>query len=694
MFASNNNTFGEEPAVLVRKACLSYGPNAKILRNLSLTVPQNQIYGLLGPSGCGKTTLLNCIVGRVRLDSGSIFTKAKTTSELGYMPQDLALHRELSIREIFRFYGCMFSMSETKIVQRSRELLQFLELPNDEKVVSALSGGQQRRISFAVALFHDPKLLILDEPTVGLDPLLSQSIWEKLMEMASFGKTIIITTHYIEEARQANMIGMMRKGTILAEAPPAELLAVHNCNYLEDVFLKLCHIHDTTSNPSELARSQTEVEPYRLQEPLKTKEGFFSTSFKAQFMKNLCLLRRNLALTLFIVMLPIVQVGTFNFACGHDPTRLPLAVVNDEFLASGATSCFYKEHDACIFDLNYTHSASCRYLDKLRHRQNELGDLFKLVDYDTLEAGQRAVKRNDAWGLLHIPANFSMDLGARLSKGHNVEEVFLDGSVVDVWLDMSNHVIGYQMKREVVSNFVDAVKELLADCGVDTKYGSIPIKFNEAIYGDNNMPFVNYSSPAILCLCAFYLPAIYIGANIMAEKEGGIIERTLVAGVKTKEIILAHVTIEIGFLTLQTVSLMFVAYVVFHNPFVGDGLSIALLLTCIGINGMMFGLLLSVICSSQTDAAFFGVSTNFLLKFICGLLWPVEGMHGSLRSISMFLPLTLPVEAYRALSIRGWGLTNKVVLAGFASSIGWTLFFIALIIIICRYKRDVWVGKQ
>jgi len=173
-----------------------------------MSVPKGKIYGLLGPSGCGKTTLLSSIVGRSELDSGDIMVKAFKREDIGYMPQDLNLHEHLSIIQTYKFYGRMLNMSTQKILERAKELSALLELPSNNRLVETLSGGQQRRVSLGVALLHNPNILILDEPTVGLDPVLSHSIWEHLISFAKEGKTIIITTHYIEEARQAHTVSI------------------------------------------------------------------------------------------------------------------------------------------------------------------------------------------------------------------------------------------------------------------------------------------------------------------------------------------------------------------------------------------------------------------------------------------------------------------------------------------------------
>lgn len=126
---------------------------------------------------------------------------------VGYMPQEIALYAEFTIKETMMYFGWIFGMKTNDIMERLQFLLNFLDLPSQNRLVKNLSGGQQRRVSFAVALMHDPELLILDEPTVGVDPLLRQSIWNHLVQITKTGqKTVIITTHYIEEARQAHTV--------------------------------------------------------------------------------------------------------------------------------------------------------------------------------------------------------------------------------------------------------------------------------------------------------------------------------------------------------------------------------------------------------------------------------------------------------------------------------------------------------
>ena len=238
----------DDEAVRVEGAVAGYDDKT-ILSGLSMRVKKGSIYALLGPSGCGKTTLLSCILGRKSLDDGEITVFNGVPGDrsiglpgslVGYMPQDICLYMEFTIQETFQYFGRLQKLSADSLEKRQTELLELLELPEPSRRVSALSGGQKRRLSFAVALLHSPKILILDEPTVGVDPVVRARIWSHLQSLTHSGVTIIITTHYIEEARDANMVGIMRNGKLLAQEPPTMLMERHQAQTLEKVFLQLC----------------------------------------------------------------------------------------------------------------------------------------------------------------------------------------------------------------------------------------------------------------------------------------------------------------------------------------------------------------------------------------------------------------------------------------------------------------------
>ncbi|CAN8001715.1 unnamed protein product [Ixodes hexagonus] len=256
-------TAGGRPrlAVDVRGLRISYGRGnnaVETLRGIDLSLPEGKIYGLLGPSGCGKTTLLRCIVGRLKPRQGSVYVFGRRPGQaggyipgpgVGYMPQELTLYPEFSIHETLTYFGRLFRIEAHVLRERTTFLLRFLGLPEKSRLVKNLSGGQKRRVSLAAALIHRPPLLILDEPTVGVDPLLRQSIWHYLITLTHREAiSVIITTHYIEEARLANLVGLMRQGRMLAQASPDTLMHQHSMLTLEDVFLKLCMADNQSNN--------------------------------------------------------------------------------------------------------------------------------------------------------------------------------------------------------------------------------------------------------------------------------------------------------------------------------------------------------------------------------------------------------------------------------------------------------------
>ena len=194
--APGQATMESGDAVIVERAVAGY-KQKKILNGLSMRVRRGTIYALLGPSGCGKTTLLSCILGRKHLRSGeiSVFNGCPGDRSIGlpgglvgYMPQDICLYLEFTIQETFQYFGRLQRLSKDSLEKKQLALLDLLDLPEPSRRVSGLSGGQKRRLSFAVALLHNPKILILDEPTVGVDPVVRARIWSHLQTLTLSGR--------------------------------------------------------------------------------------------------------------------------------------------------------------------------------------------------------------------------------------------------------------------------------------------------------------------------------------------------------------------------------------------------------------------------------------------------------------------------------------------------------------------------
>jgi ABC-2 type transport system ATP-binding protein len=215
------------------------------LDNLSLKIRKGEVYGLLGPNGAGKTTTIRLLCGLVRYGSGEAFVLGNQipdhsiANKIGYMPQETALYKGLSVKQNMEFFGEIYGLSKSKINDRISELLKFIDLEKwKEELVVNLSGGMKHRVSLACALIHEPELLFLDEPTVGVDPELRVSFWEYFNNLKENGITILITTHYMDEAKHCDRIGFMKSGSLIAEGEPAEILNISGKTSLEDAFLE------------------------------------------------------------------------------------------------------------------------------------------------------------------------------------------------------------------------------------------------------------------------------------------------------------------------------------------------------------------------------------------------------------------------------------------------------------------------
>lgn len=212
-----------------------------ILSGVSLDLPAGKIIGLLGPSGAGKTTLIRAIIGRQRLSHGSLEVlgapagSASLRSQIGYMPQSPAAYFDLTVAQNLNYFARMNGQASN-----TTELIEKVGLEKQaNQLVSSLSGGQKSRVSLAIALLGTPKLLVLDEPTVGVDPVLRKQLWELFRELAEAGATLLVSSHVMDEAGRCDELVLIREGRVLAQGSPKELESRTHTDNIEASFLKL-----------------------------------------------------------------------------------------------------------------------------------------------------------------------------------------------------------------------------------------------------------------------------------------------------------------------------------------------------------------------------------------------------------------------------------------------------------------------
>jgi ABC-2 type transport system ATP-binding protein len=219
----------------------------KAVDDLNLSVKKGEIFGFLGPNGAGKTTTIRMLCGILQPTSGMAkvcgFDIVKETeplkSHIGYVSQRFSLYQDLTVYENLYFYTHIYDISRDKAKDRMKEMIKLAGLEGRENTIAYyLSGGLKQRLALVCALVHEPELLILDEPTVGVDPITRKEFWDTLRRLAGEGKSLIVSTHLLDEAYKCDSLGFMHLGRLLAYGTPAELTK-NGKESLENIFVKL-----------------------------------------------------------------------------------------------------------------------------------------------------------------------------------------------------------------------------------------------------------------------------------------------------------------------------------------------------------------------------------------------------------------------------------------------------------------------
>lgn len=215
--------------------------------NISFNVPKGKIYGFLGPNGSGKSTTIRMICGVLPPTDGTVFVlghdvrheREKIKSKIGYMSQKFSLYEDLTVDENLNFYAGIYGLTKKEREERKKYIINMAGLSKRENNITAtLSGGWKQRLALGCALIHNPEILILDEPTAGVDPVSRRIFWEMIYTLASEGITILVTTHYMDEAESCDKLAFIFNSKLITIGTPKELIKREGCKNLEDVFIK------------------------------------------------------------------------------------------------------------------------------------------------------------------------------------------------------------------------------------------------------------------------------------------------------------------------------------------------------------------------------------------------------------------------------------------------------------------------
>ncbi len=244
-----------ESVIVLDQIQKHYG-DLKAVKDISLKIEQGEIYGLLGPNGAGKSTTIKMICGVVKPTAGKGYVLGydvyKNSNEIknsiGYMSQKFSLYEDLTVMENIVFFANIYGINRLETKERIMQIVEMAGLVGREKQLTKnLSGGWKQRLALGCAIIHKPKLLILDEPTAGVDPVSRRLFWEMLFELSKQGITILVTTHYMDEAQSCDRVGFVFSGTKLTEGTPEGIIESYKAKNLEDVFIQLVERETNTS---------------------------------------------------------------------------------------------------------------------------------------------------------------------------------------------------------------------------------------------------------------------------------------------------------------------------------------------------------------------------------------------------------------------------------------------------------------
>ncbi|MDX2279916.1 MAG: ABC transporter ATP-binding protein [Saprospiraceae bacterium] len=237
----------EEHVIFTDKLTKTFGPFTAV-NQISFAVEAGEIFGFLGANGAGKTTALRMLSGLLKPTSGIAMVAGvdvmrhpeQVKRRIGYMSQKFSLYEDLTIRENIRFYGGIYGLSVQNIREKTKKLVDKLELgAHVDSLVLSLPLGWRQKLALSVAMLHEPRIVFLDEPTSGVDPLTRRQFWDLIYEAAADGVTLMVTTHYMEEAEYCNRVSMMVDGKIEALDTPGQLKKTYHATSMDEVFRKL-----------------------------------------------------------------------------------------------------------------------------------------------------------------------------------------------------------------------------------------------------------------------------------------------------------------------------------------------------------------------------------------------------------------------------------------------------------------------
>ncbi len=580
--------------------------------HVSFRIERSEIFGFLGSNGCGKTTTMKMLTGLLPRSEGEarLFGQAVDAEDIelrkrvGYMSQAFSLYSELTVRQNLELHARIFQLPKAEVEPRVAEMIARFGLGDViDELAESLPLGVRQRLSLAVALIHGPEMLILDEPTSGVDPVARDYFWQLLVQLSrDDGVTIFISTHFMNEAERCDRISLMHAGKVLAQGSPGELVRARGAKNLEDAFITYLEEAATDAvAPTELVasrdlRSQTDDPMQR-----RTRSALFDLRRGWAYARREGLeIARDPIRIAFALLGPIILLIAFGYGITFDLENISYAVLDRD---QSSESRHYLE--------NY---AGSRYFEQRPPLQS----------YHDLEARLRAAKLTFA---IEIPPGF----GKGLKRGRHPEvAIWLDGTVPFRAETARGYILGlhhlYLEERQLHSSLGGAPRHLPVT--VETRF-----RYNQ------DFKSVYAMVPGTIMMLLVWIPAMMTAAGVVREKEMGSITNFYATPVRGLEFLLGKQLPYVVLALINFISLVLLAVFLFQVPIKGSvvALFVGALLYIVATTGL--GLLMSSFMKTQI-AAIFGTAiiTTVPAVNFSGFFSPVASLTPGAQVFSHIFP--------------------------------------------------------
>ena len=581
--------------------------------HVNFSIKQGEIFGFLGSNGCGKSTTMKMLTGLLPISSGEawLFGKPVDASDinvrrhLGYMSQAFSLYSELTVEQNLVLHARLFGIEESKIPARVEELVKRFGLENELKSLpDSLPLGVKQRLSLSVAVVHNPEILILDEPTSGVDPIARDDFWRLIIELSRKDKvTVFITTHFMNEAARCDRISLMHAGKVLASDTPDNIINSKDAKTLEEAFIRYLVDAgaDDTHSDEKISEEPKTVPNKPAQTGNQHLQGFSLTRLIG------CLWRETLELS-------------------RDPLRALLALLGSAILMlvmGYGITMDVEDLNFAVLDRDQT-ITSQNYITNLSGSKRYFIEKPPITDYDDMDHRMRS---NEIALAIEIPPNFGRDI----QRGDPVN--------IGIWIDGA-----MPLRADTIKGYVQGMHLAWLSDKIKTTTGTAysSLANIETRYRYNpDIKSLQAMVPAVIPILLLMIPSMLAALSVVREKEMGSIINLYVTPVTRTEFLLGKQVPYIVISMLSFLLLLLMAVTIFGVPIKGSLLTLCLagLAYCIIATG--FGLLASTVTRSQIAVIFLTcVGTMLPAIQFSGLLNPVASLEGSGRYIGEVYPTT------------------------------------------------------